>query len=94
MDNAELRERAVKRIKDKREFLMHLVAYVVVNCLLIGIWALTGQGYFWPAWILLGWGIGIVLNGANLIVEGRPMREKDIEREMRHLGGSDELPSS
>jgi len=94
MDDDDLRERAVKRIKDKREFWMHVVAYVVVNSFLIGIWALTGADYFWPAWVLLGWGIGIVLHGANLMLEGRPMREKDIEREMRRLGGSDRQSSS
>ena len=89
MDDDELRKRAVKRIKEKREFGTHMVAYVVVNGFFIGIWALTGHGYFWPAWVLLGWGIGIVLHGANMILEGRPMREKDIEREMRRLRGPD-----
>ena len=33
--------------------------FVVVNVLLIAIWALTGAGYFWPVWPLLGWGVGI-----------------------------------
>jgi hypothetical protein len=39
----------------------HAGAYVAVNGGLAAIWELTGQGYFWPAWILvpataaLGW---------------------------------------
>jgi len=89
MSDDELRKRAVKRIKDKREFLMHLVAYVTVNALIVGVWALTGQGYFWPAWVMAAWGVGIVLHGASMLVEGRPVREQDIEREMRRLGGPD-----
>lgn len=88
MGDDELRERALKRIKDKREFWMHLVAYVTINALLIGIWALSGGGYFWPGWVMVAWGVGLVLHGASLLVEGRPVRERDIEREMRRLGGS------
>jgi hypothetical protein len=38
----------------------HLVAYVAVNLALIAVWALTGAGYFWPIWPLLGWGLGVV----------------------------------
>ena len=37
-----------------------LGAFVLVNVLLIAIWAASGAGYFWPIWPLLGWGIGIV----------------------------------
>jgi hypothetical protein len=39
----------------------HAGAYVAVNGSLVAVWALTGEGYFWPAWILapgtlmLGW---------------------------------------
>jgi hypothetical protein len=25
--------------------------------LLVSIWVLTGAGYFWPVWPMLGWGI-------------------------------------
>ena len=39
----------------------HAAAYAGVNGSLVGIWALTGEGQFWPAWVLapgtamLGW---------------------------------------
>jgi hypothetical protein len=35
-------------------------AYVAVSALLVAIWALTGMGYFWPIWPILGWGISFV----------------------------------
>jgi hypothetical protein len=38
----------------------HLRAFVMVQLLLVCVWALTGMGYFWPIWPLLGWGIGLV----------------------------------
>ena len=34
--------------------------YASVSLLLVGIWALSGRGYFWPAWPMLGWGFALV----------------------------------
>ena len=42
-------------------FIVHARAYVVVNAFLLAVWALTGAGYFWPAWVILGWGLAVVL---------------------------------
>jgi hypothetical protein len=28
--------------------------------LLVATWALSGMGYFWPAWPILGWGVLVV----------------------------------
>ena len=38
----------------------HLVTFLLVNLLLIAIWAATGGGYFWPVWPLLGWGFAVL----------------------------------
>src|SRR5215207_9374788 len=38
----------------------HLVSYVVVLAGLWLIWALTGAGYPWPIWPMLGWGMGLL----------------------------------
>ncbi len=35
----ELRKAGISSIKRKREFTQHIVSYVVVNAVLIGIWA-------------------------------------------------------
>jgi hypothetical protein len=37
--------------------------YVSVMLLLVAIWALTGMGYFWPVWPMLGWGISFLAPG-------------------------------
>ena len=37
----------------------HLRVFVAVQLLLIAIWALSGFGYFWVIWPMLGWGIGL-----------------------------------
>jgi len=43
---------------------------------------MTGGGYFWPAWVIAGWGVGLVLHGWEVFVR-RPITEADIEQEMR-----------
>jgi Domain of unknown function (DUF1707)/2TM domain len=51
----------------------HERTYVAVMALLVAIWALTGMGYFWPIWPMLGWGIGVLADGGRL---GRPCRRR------------------
>jgi len=44
-------------------FKKHLLSYILVNLMLVGIWFFSGNDYnqyFWPKWPLLGWGIGII----------------------------------
>jgi hypothetical protein len=76
------RQRARKRVEAKRDFGSHVAAYVVVNAFVIGIWAFTGTGYFWPAWLIGAWGVGLALHAWDLFVR-RPVTEEDVDREMR-----------
>lgn len=86
MDDQERRDAAIKRIKDKRDFKTHAVSYVVVNLFLIGVWAVSGGGYFWPGWVMAGWGIGLVLHGWQTYRGERPITEEDIQREIGDSG--------
>jgi hypothetical protein len=38
----------------------HVKTYLAVIALLWLIWLVTGAGYPWPVWPMLGWGIGVV----------------------------------
>ena len=78
---ADERSLAIKRLKAKREFRSHVGTYVLVNLLLIGIWAATGAGYFWPIWAILGWGIGIGFHAWSTFGE-KPLTEEEIQREI------------
>jgi hypothetical protein len=47
------RERPARPRRPRRD----LRPFVATSILLIAIWALTGAGYFWPVWPILGWGL-------------------------------------
>lgn len=80
----ELRERALKRLRKQRDFRTHLLVYVLVNTFLTVIWALTASGFFWPLIVMVGWGIGLVMNGWDAFgPEG--FTEDRIRREMDRL---------
>jgi len=85
MSDNEIREIATKRVRARRGFYWHLIVYIVINLMLIGIWYFTGRGYFWPGWVLLGWGIGLVLNALHVFTKDdigaeRAAIEKEIEK--------------
>jgi len=77
------REQARKRIQQRRGLQGALVAYVVINAFLVGIWAFNGRGYFWPGWVLAGWGIGMVF-GVWDYLRG-PVTDRQVDEELRRL---------
>ena len=82
----ELREQAIRQLKKKRDFRTHLFIYVLVNVLLVVIWAVTGAGFFWPVFVILGWGIGVAANAWDVYAR-KPITEDEIRRESERLQG-------
>ena len=82
----DLRKEAVKSIKRKQSFKQTVFAYVVVNLGLIGIWALGGtDNFFWPVFVLGGWGIGLVFQGYDAYGRRHLIGEDEISSEMQKL---------
>jgi hypothetical protein len=82
----DLRGQAVERLKKKRDFKAHVLIYLLVNAVLIVIWAVSRDGdeFFWPIFVIVGWGIGVVANAWD--VYGRkPITEDEIRRETDRL---------
>jgi hypothetical protein len=82
----ELRALAMKRLKKKSEFKGHVMIYVLVNTFLVVVWAMSGAGYFWPAFIMGGWGIGLVANAWDVYGRSDVPTEGQIQHEMERLG--------
>lgn len=79
----DLRAMARKRIEKRRGLQGALVAYVVVNAFLVGAWALSGGGYFWPGWLIGGWGIGMIF--AIWDYFRGPVTEAEVDAELRRM---------
>ena len=82
-EGAGLRAKAVERLKKKRDFYAHLLSYVLINTTVVVIWVMTGSGFFWPAFPILGWGIGLVFHAWD--VWQPPISEERIDRELRAM---------
>jgi len=83
-EELELRGVALERLRKRRDFSTHLVAYVLINAAVWAIWAVTGSGYPWPMWMSGAWAIGLLLNAWELF--GRPpITEADVRREVERL---------
>jgi signal transduction histidine kinase len=53
-----------------RGFGIHAGVWVVLVLFLIGVWAASGGGYFWPVWPLLAGMIAVGANAAALLLTG------------------------
>lgn len=62
MNEAEVRE----HVRKLRRFYTDVLVYTLVNLFLILIWALSGAGYFWPIWVIIGWGIGLGIHAFTI----------------------------
>lgn len=75
------REHARRRVQAKRKFHADVVAYVVINAFLVGVWAVSDGEDFWPGWVLAGWGVLLVLQGYDAYFR-RPITEADVDAEI------------
>ena len=82
----EIYKEAEKRVKAKKDFYKHLVVYVVVNIMLVIIWAFAaGRGYPWFLWPLGGWGLGIIFNFFDAFVWVKKRDKGAIEKEVEKI---------
>ena len=81
-----LRSRAVKTLKKRRDFKGHLLVYTMFNTFLVLVWLVTTgpDGFFWPVFPIVGWGIGVVMNAGD-VYRPEEFSEDEIAAEMRRL---------
>ena len=88
MSEEELYREARKRVEEKKGFFIHLTVYIIVNIMLVLIWAFPGGGGFpWFVFPLGGWGIGILFHFLEAFVFSRQTdwERKAIEKEVEKL---------
>lgn len=82
--NDKRRAAAIDRITNKRDLRNHAAVYCAVNTLLVVIWAASGGGFFWPIWVIAGWGIGLAAHAWGVYGD-KPISEADIVDEMNRV---------
>ena len=81
----EVRQAAITRLRKKREFTGHLISYLAVNLLINVVWWMTGpESFYWPAFPLLLWGIGIVMHAWDAYSPAMPS-EAQIDKEIKRI---------
>lgn len=69
------RRQTARRHAALRGLQVHLISYVAMSLLMIGIWLAVGVAtdswYFWPIWPILGVGIGVVGHTIS-VAQARP----------------------
>ena len=89
----DMRQTALKQLQERRDFVPHLLVYVLVNAGLVGVWIITGHGLFWPGFVIAGWGIGLVMHAWSAFLR-RPITDAEVDRYLERLNSpsGDEKP--
>ena len=85
MSEEQIYAEASKRVKAKKRFYSGLATYLVVNAVLVIIWALSGQGYMWFLWPLGIWGVFVLGDYFRVFVFGKGYDKQAIEKEVAKI---------
>lgn len=88
LSEEEIYNKARKRVEEKKSFYSHLAVYLVINIVLVVIWAVTSPGgYGWFIWPLGGWGAAVILHFLSTFVFniGARWEKYAIEKEAEKL---------
>jgi len=88
MSDDEIRKLAQRRVAAKKGFFSNLASYIVINAMLVVIWALSGGGYPWFLWVAGFWGVGLIFHALGVFVfpkEGGDWEQAEIRKEMDRI---------
>jgi hypothetical protein len=81
----DVRQIAATRLRKRRGFTGHLLVYVLVNTACVVIWLMTGHtGFFWPGFLMVFWGIGVVMNAWDVFFT-HEVTDEEIDREIARM---------
>jgi fatty acid desaturase len=78
-------EEASKKVREKKRFYRDLVTYLIVNAVLIVIWALSGRGDPWFLWPLGIWGAFVLGHFLRVFVFREKSDHEAIEKEVEKM---------
>ena len=88
LSEEEIYQQARKRVEEKKGFFTHLAVYIVVNIMLVLIWAFVSRSpYPWFIWPLGGWAIGLLFHFLGVFVFSKrtDWERREVEKEAEKL---------
>lgn len=76
------RELAIQRLKMKQDFKGLVGSGALAIIVTTIIWAMGGDGDYWPKWVILGVGIALVVQGWKAYGPSNRITEADVQREI------------
>ncbi len=76
-------KRARKRVKELKEFYMHLSVFAAVNLTLFLINLVSSPGRWWFYWVTVFWGIGLIWHAFGVFIEDRLFGKEWEEKKIR-----------
>ncbi len=83
--NEDLKRIARRRVKAKIGLYIHATVYVAVNTFLALVQSQTTPSYHWALWPAAGWGLGLAIHAAVVLLASSGMRERMEANELRKL---------
>jgi len=59
-------DRALKKVKARKNFYINVVNYFIINILIFVINYITSPGNWWFYWVTIGWGVGLVFHAFSV----------------------------
>ena len=93
-DQDTVHKAAKERLQAQQQFKKMMGGFVVLWIFMIAVWALSGAGYFWPAWVIIGtlfagFALGWRAYGPRQVGPGEPT-EAQIDAEAKKFEKSDQ----
>jgi len=83
--NEDLKRIARRRIRARLGLTIHATVYVVVNVFLVLVQSQTTPQYAWALWPAAGWGLGLAIHAALVLLGQSGLRERMEAAELRKL---------
>jgi hypothetical protein len=83
--NEDMKRIARRRVSARIGLYIHATVYIVVNGFLALVQSQTTPGILWSLWPLAGWGVGLAIHGAVVLLGQSGLRERMEAEELRRL---------
>jgi len=83
-NNKEYQE-AKKKVEEEKKFYYHLGVFIVMNTFFVVLNLVTSPDHLWFYWPMLGWGLGLTLQGVKVFTNVGLSKDWEEKRIKKHL---------